>query len=78
MPRLKTIKAAKQKDIEKGKSLKDSLDKKEAELKKINDDFIAFMLMVPNVPLDEVPVGIDDSENVVIRSWGEVKKFNFI
>ena len=65
------------KDIEKGKGLKTELDKKEAELKKINDDFIAFMLMVPNIPLDEVPLGIDDSENVVIRKFGEPKKFNF-
>ena len=75
--RAKRNEASKQKDIEKGKSIKEELDKKEAELKKINDDFIAFMLMVPNIPLDEVPLGIDDSENVVIRKFGEPKKFNF-
>ncbi|MEO6710311.1 MAG: serine--tRNA ligase [Planctomycetota bacterium] len=42
----------------------------EAELKKL-------LLRVPNVPAEEVPEGKDDSENVVLKHWGEPRKFDF-
>ena len=42
----------------------------EAELAKL-------LLRVPNVPADAVPEGKDDSENVVIRHWGDPRKFDF-
>jgi seryl-tRNA synthetase len=42
----------------------------EAELAKL-------LLRVPNVPAEAVPEGKDDSENVVIKHWGEVRKFDF-
>jgi len=42
----------------------------EAELKKL-------LLRVPNVPAEEVPDGKDDSENVVLKHWGEPRKFDF-
>ena len=32
---------------------------------------------VPQIPDPEVPVGKDDSENVEIKKWGEVRKFEF-
>ncbi|HUR28596.1 MAG TPA: serine--tRNA ligase [Planctomycetota bacterium] len=35
------------------------------------------LLRVPNVPADAVPEGKDDSENVVIKHWGEPRKFDF-
>ncbi len=31
----------------------------------------ALIMMIPNLPLDDVPVGVDESDNVVIREWGE-------
>jgi len=35
------------------------------------------MLRVPNVPADDVPEGKDDSENVVVSTWGEPRRFDF-
>ena len=35
------------------------------------------LLRVPNVPADAVPEGKDDSENVVLKHWGEPRKFEF-
>ena len=35
------------------------------------------MLQVPQVPGDEVPDGADDTENVELRTWGELPKFDF-
>jgi len=49
----------------------------EKKLKKLEKKFDNLMLQIPNLPLDDVPVGKDESENVVIRKWGEKTKFDF-
>jgi len=36
-----------------------------------------FLLIVPNLPHASVPVGKDSSDNVEIRRWGEIPKFDF-
>jgi seryl-tRNA synthetase len=41
--------------------------------KQLNDA----MLQVPNMPHESVPVGRDESENVVVRTWGQPKEFDF-
>jgi seryl-tRNA synthetase len=35
------------------------------------------LLQVPQPPDDDVPVGKDDSENVEIKKWGQVRQFEF-
>jgi len=35
------------------------------------------MMEVPNLPHESVPVGVDESENVVVRSEGEPRTFDF-
>ncbi|MDD3599527.1 MAG: serine--tRNA ligase, partial [Firmicutes bacterium] len=32
---------------------------------------------IPNIPHESVPVGRDESENVVVRKWGEPTDFGF-
>ncbi|MBI5138786.1 MAG: serine--tRNA ligase [Candidatus Vogelbacteria bacterium] len=59
------------------KSVKDSMQAKEEELKKILEKWRTLMLSVPNVPDITVPEGEDDSHNVEIKSWGEQTRFNF-
>jgi seryl-tRNA synthetase len=41
--------------------------------KKIND----FLMNVPNIPHESVPVGKDEMDNVEVRRWGEPKQFDF-
>jgi seryl-tRNA synthetase len=36
-----------------------------------------FLLMVPNLPHPSVPVGKDSSDNVEVRRWGEMPRFDF-
>ena len=43
---------------------------RERELDKALDDALA---VIPNIPLDDVPVGKDEHDNVVARTFGEVK-----
>jgi len=49
----------------------------EPELKKLEKEFTELMFQLPNMPLDDVPEGKDESENQVIRVWGEPQKFCF-
>lgn len=57
------------------------LDKKSARLDKslkiLTKDFEDLMLQIPNIPFDDVPVGKDETGNVVIKEWGEKTKFDF-
>lgn len=49
----------------------------EPSVKEIDERLSQLLLLVPNIPDPSVPVGKDDSENVVIRHWGEPRKFDF-
>lgn len=64
-------------DVDEGKKIKKELKKLEPQLKKIDEDLFLVMRQIPNIPLDDVPEGKDDSENVIIRSWGTPRKFDF-
>jgi len=69
--------AAQAKDIEKGKALKAQSAELESALAKAESDLNALLLKVPNLPTADTPIGKDDSENVVVRTWGEPTKFDF-
>jgi len=49
----------------------------DAELAEIDAQLQSILLSTPNVPLESVPVGKDDSANVEVRRWGEPRKFDF-
>jgi seryl-tRNA synthetase len=46
-------------------------------LKVVDEELFDAMSRIPNLPLPSVPVGKDDSENVVVRSWGQPRAFDF-
>lgn len=64
-------------EMEEAKKIKEELKKKEEELKGHQKEFNALFLQIPNIPLEEVPVGEDESKNVVIKEWGKIPKFDF-
>lgn len=63
--------------IQEGKDLKVKVSEIEAELETVVSEFDALMLMVPSVPLDEVPVGVGEEDNVEVRRVGEPREFDF-
>lgn len=63
--------------IEKGKALKEKIAASEAQLEKIEPDFAALYKAIPNMPLDTVPVGATEDENVVTKTVGEKPDFDF-
>ncbi len=46
-------------------------------LKVVDEELFDAMSRIPNLPLPGVPVGKDDSENIVVRTWGEPRQFDF-
>ena len=48
-----------------------------ATIKELQPEFDALMLHVPQPPDDDVPTGADDTENVELRKWGKIRKFDF-
>jgi len=46
-------------------------------IKDIEERLGQLLLLVPNVPDESVPVGMDESANVEVRSWGEPRQFDF-
>ncbi len=57
--------------------LKTEIQGHESELATVLADYEALMLRVPNVPSPDVPAGVDDRDNVELRTWGEVPSFDF-
>jgi seryl-tRNA synthetase len=49
----------------------------EPELKSLEEESKKILLQFPNITHESVPIGKDDSENVVIRTWGEKPAFDF-
>jgi len=64
-------------DISKARKIKMHLKEIEPKLKETEGLFEKLMLQVPNIPMKDVPIGKDDTENKKIREWGEIPKFDF-
>jgi seryl-tRNA synthetase len=59
------------------KELSNEIKADDDKVRDIDEKLRDYMLRIPNIPNDEVPVGVDDSENVEIRKHGEPRKFDF-
>jgi seryl-tRNA synthetase len=46
-------------------------------LGQVEADLTALMAEIPNIPDPEVPVGVDDNDNIVLRMVGEKPEFDF-
>ena len=57
--------------------LKTELEASAARLDAIQSEMEKMLLAVPNLPHESVPVGEDEHGNVVVRSWGAARTFDF-
>jgi len=69
--------ATRQAQIEAMRAVGDQIQALEEELKVVEAELYAAMLQVPNLPGPGVPVGPDDSHNIVIRQEGEPRSLGF-
>ncbi len=49
----------------------------EGRLKEHEEQLDHLLMRIPNMPHDSVPVGDDESDNRLVRSWGEPRQFGF-
>lgn len=63
--------------ITEGRQLKDEINGLETQLAQIEKIFASEIKKVPNMPLDDVPVGATEAENVVSKTVGELPQFDF-
>ena len=47
------------------------------DLKRVEDNLHQLVSEIPNIPDPEVPVGVDDSDNIVLRTVGSLPEFDF-
>jgi len=76
----KKISRMKEKDqvlIEEMRRLGDEIKALDQEVKSIEEELNRLLLQLPNLPHPSVPVGRDESENVVVRQEGEPREFDF-
>jgi len=64
-------------DRRKARVLKDELKNLEDELRIVEEKLKAYLLTVPNIPHESVPIGKDSSANVEVRKWGTPTQFDF-
>lgn len=63
-----------QEEVKKDALLMEDLDN---QLKEIQNQLDNLMLNIPNLIDDTTPIGKDETENKVVRTWGEPRKFDF-
>lgn len=68
---------AKKEAIAKVGALKVQVKEAEERWKSAEAQLVPLLLQLPQVPDPDVPVGKDDTENVQIKTWGDVRRFEF-
>ncbi|MGB9848050.1 MAG: serine--tRNA ligase [Minisyncoccia bacterium] len=63
--------------LEKAKGTKQRIKELEKQLEPLEKSLDELLYRIPNIPLPDVPVGKDETENVVLREVGEKPNFKF-
>lgn len=63
--------------VDEGKRIKIELAEREAYLAKAHAEYLELLKKVPNIPLEFVPIGASEDENVVSKTVGDLPEFDF-
>ncbi|NLE09803.1 MAG: serine--tRNA ligase [Dehalococcoidales bacterium] len=63
--------------VEEGRELRKVINTLEEEVRVLDSKLEELLLQIPNIPQPDVPLGKDDTENKVVRTWKEPKTFGF-
>lgn len=69
--------AAASRDIEAGRQIKEDSRIAEEKHLELEKELVKLLIQIPNVPSPDTPIGKDDTENKIIRTWGEKPTFSF-
>jgi len=64
-------------EIENMRRVGDEIKRLDEELRQIEGELQDILLTIPNLPHESVPVGDSEEDNVPVRHWGEVPRFDF-
>lgn len=57
--------------------IKHQIPELEINLRTIDDKIHDILVQLPNIPSDDVPIGLDETANVEIKKWGNIRSFDF-
>ncbi len=63
--------------IEETKKIGDDIKSMEEKLKELEPQITNLLLRIPNIPAADVPIGKDASDNIIVKTWGQRKTFDF-
>ncbi len=63
--------------IDEMRDVSDKIKGLDEQIKALEEKTNGFLLNMPNIPHESVPMGKDETENAEIRKWGEPKLFDF-
>jgi seryl-tRNA synthetase len=63
--------------VEHGRQIKSELAKVEDDLQQTEQEWLQLLKSVPNMPLDSVPIGSTEEENMVVRTVADKPQFSF-
>jgi seryl-tRNA synthetase len=63
--------------MERIRALKADLEERDQRAAQLNDQMRQFLSSHPNLTRDEVPTGTSESDNLTVKTWGEIPSFNF-
>jgi seryl-tRNA synthetase len=69
--------ARKRTAADEGRRLRTKIKELEEEARSLYTNLEELLLQVPNLPQATVPVGAGEEDNVVVRTWGEPRSFDF-
>jgi seryl-tRNA synthetase len=69
--------ARERKPINEGRDLRAKIRELEEEVRNLDGQLEELLMQVPNIPQPTVPAGKGEEDNVVVRSWGAPKSFDF-
>ncbi len=59
------------------RALKDKLEELDKLASSLDEEMRLSMARIPNLTRDEVPAGASEADNVVVKTWGEKRSFDF-
>ena len=66
-----------QEKIEELRTVGDQIDALDEELSEVEERLQGEMAIIPNIPDESTPIGTDESDNVVLRTHGDIPEYDF-
>jgi len=63
--------------VQEAKELPEKIKQSDERIEELKNKIEYYLMRLPNILHDSVPIGKDANDNVVVKTWGEKPKFNF-